>query len=150
MTYSSLGGTPGLTTPLLPASAGPGGQTNADSSRDHSNYGDLARNIFYIFDIKQKAATLRISLHDFQHIWPRTAGEAVFRTRSLSLCLRFVSYRWDSRGLQKRAATPEQGASRIPAELTSANAESAAAQLNSNLSIQKTSHQTEDNNSLRL
>jgi len=70
------------TTALLTASAGADGgtadvYTNANSSRDHFNYGNLSINIF---SLKQKAAMLRISLQHFQHIWLRTDGEAIFST----------------------------------------------------------------------
>lgn len=80
--------------PFLTTSARPDGETaymygNGNSSWDCSTYGDLSRNAF---SLKQKAATLIISLQDFHHIWLRTAGNTAFIQTSLSLCLRFVSY----------------------------------------------------------
>lgn len=100
MTWSFSDGILSPTSSLLTASAGPDGEAayvhrNANSSWDHFNYGDLSRNIF---SLKQKAATLRMSLQHFQHIWLRTAGEAVFSTNFFILCLRFVSYWWGSGG----------------------------------------------------
>lgn len=57
---------------------------NANSSWDHCSSGDLSRNIF---SLKQKATMLRISLQHFQHIWLRTAGEAVLSTHFFILVL---------------------------------------------------------------
>lgn len=79
----------GPTTPPLPASAAPEGETactrgNADSSWDRFSCGDLSRNAL---SLKRKAAMFRISLQHFQHIWLRTAGEAAFSTHIFTLVL---------------------------------------------------------------
>lgn len=101
---SFLDGILSPTNPFLTTSARPDAETayvygNGNSSWDCSNYGDLSRNAF---SLKQKAAMLIISLQHFHHIWPRRAGNAAFIQTSLSLCLRFVSYWWGSRGRGKR------------------------------------------------
>lgn len=152
-TWSFWDGTLGPTSPPLSASAGPDGEAayahrNAKSSWDHFNYGDLSRNIF---SLKQKAATLRISLQHFQHIWLQTAGEAGFSTNLfilvLEVCQLLVGLQGGWRREQQlvreaflKSHRTDFGERRI----------CGSKQPNSNHFILKTSHQTENSNSLCL